>query len=120
MVEVTAPEHYILDGTVFTAQRNSEATFRFRDANVSLFGGTMSFTNVAEPPVEPPVDPPVEPPVEPPVQPPVTPEEPKTPEAPKTEELAYTGSETPVGLIAGALALIAAGAGSLAFRRRRA
>lgn len=119
IVEVTAPDGYVLDGTVFTAQRYSEATFRFRDANVSVFGGVMSFTNVAEPPVEPPVEP-----EEP--ETPVKPEEPKTPEKPETpktpETLAYTGSDANGALAAGgiAAALLAAGGALFAFRRRTA
>lgn len=117
ITEIAAPEGYVLDGTRYETPRVSEVGFIFNGGEFTTRDGVLPVTNQAEPPVDPPVDPPVEPPVEPPV----TPEEPKTPEQPKAEELAYTGSDTNVGALAGIAGLLALAGGALfAFRRRTA
>lgn len=119
VTEIVSPEGYVLDGTRYETPMVSEGRFSFDGATFSTRSAVLPIANEAQPPVEPPVEPPVTPPVTPPTTPPVV-EQPATPKTPET--LAYTGSESPVGLVAGALALLAAGGAGItvALRRRRA
>ncbi|MBG9887338.1 hypothetical protein ABE10_12620 [Bacillus toyonensis] len=124
--EITAPEGFVLDETVYSLTPVREGAYSWKDGEVAInFGGgasslTLPFANEREeepptPPTDPPT-PPVTPPTEPPA-PPVTP--PSTPDLPET--LAMTGSDSvPITWgVVGAAALLAAGAGAIAFGRRK-
>ena len=114
VTEVVAPEGYVLDDTRYETPPTSESTFEFNGERISYRDGVLQITNEpVEPLVEPPVEPPVTPPAEPPVETPPAP--PETP-----EKLAVTGgSGAPIGILAAAGGLLAAGAGALALRNRR-
>lgn len=115
--EITAPEGYDLDNALYERTQTGASSFEIAGQEGQYIAGQNAFATLTNErtPEEPPT-PPVTPPTEPPA-PPVTP--PSTPDLPET--LAMTGSDSaPITWgIVGAATLLAAGAGAIAYGRRK-